>query len=300
MEAGHSLDASQRRQQRQRPPVSNPKFERIDIWRSEVNSTRIYCVCSAPATPGLDSHGASKDALPISTSSTAVGSDSRAESTHQFPVSPIPTTSNVSSDYHWETSQISHQPPAQPEARRSKLAISKKGLPDDRQICAVCSSRVDTDVSYMSFKEDGTSGFIRTNRSPRSVASIKKLKEVVSSKNYKTPRSMRVERAIKAPFKRLKNAALPVDDTSRRRRIVTRLFGDPKQPKPSTDDEQKTHPRATEMYYLLRPDVDPGSVETLAGLSDDERRKPGLTIDQAAARLRRASKLLGKTSKIEP
>ncbi|KAH9902000.1 hypothetical protein F4778DRAFT_102925 [Xylariomycetidae sp. FL2044] len=41
---------------------------------------------------------------------------------------------------------------------------------------------------------------------------------------------------------------------------------------------------------------DTGSVETLGASSDDERRKPKLTIDATAARLRRAQRLLQKTT----
>ncbi|KAI5866614.1 hypothetical protein GGS23DRAFT_279446 [Durotheca rogersii] len=299
-DAGYFLQSPQH--PRPRPAASNPKFDRIDIWRTEVNRARKYCVCSAATASGFGSNRVSKDAPPLSSSSTAVGSDSRTELSQHHIALSHPAASNDSSDNHPESApsaQSARRPLASSEAPRSKTSTPDTGRSDNQNpnICAVCSSRVDTEVSYLPLTEDGSSGFVRTNRGPRSVASIKKLKEAVSSKNYKTPRSMRINRAIKAPFKHLKNVALPPDRTSKRRRIVSKLFGNASGYASSSDDEQKPRPRATEMYYLLRPDVDPGSVETLAGLSDDdddERRKPGLTIDQTASRLQRALKLLEK------
>ncbi|KAI0141072.1 hypothetical protein F4776DRAFT_661894 [Hypoxylon sp. NC0597] len=268
-------------------------MNQIDIWRTEVNSARSYCVCSKPTTATSASQDASKDALPTATSSTAIDSDNRPESTHQLT----------------DISGPSHQP-ANPSDHRgtppTSLAL-KLG-------CPVCSAPIDESVSFQLLRRQGEQGLVRGRASPRSVASINNLRETSSYDKYKPPATTRFKRAVAKRFQNLRKAAsFEYEKYSARGenktkemgkavlRPLIRLFkGSSKETLSSNvgPDGARLRPRATEMYQAYRTGVQEtgtsaGSVETLlSALSDDERRRPRLTIDESAARLRRAQKLL--------
>ncbi|OTA92137.1 hypothetical protein M434DRAFT_396688 [Hypoxylon sp. CO27-5] len=267
---------------------------RIEIWRTEVSLAQSYCVCSKPTIATAANQVTSKDALPTSTSSTAIESDNHPESTQQST----------------DISGPSHQPaePANPYDHRGAMQTSlalKLG-------CPVCSARIDESVSFQLLRRQGERGLVRGRASPRSVMNIDNLKETSSYDKYKPPATTRFKRAVAKPFKNLRKAssfeyekysARGENKTMEMGKAVLRplmkLFGGSSKWTLSSDvgpDGARIRPRATEMYHAYREETgtSAGSVETLlSALSDDnERRRPGLTIDESAARLRRAQKLL--------
>ncbi|KAI1382086.1 hypothetical protein F4677DRAFT_14752 [Hypoxylon crocopeplum] len=268
--------------------VSHRTITRINIWRAEVKSTETYCSCSAPAIREPDS----KDALLTSTANTAVASEIPPEPPQQPVVQPV----------------------VQPAPAPSGPATFLAGPSDGPPICPICLLPIDEGVSFARLREHGDEGLVRSRSSPRSEASIKGIGDVTSSKDYTTPRKIRIRRAVKRPLRPFKRAKMVVASKGKKfkkKRIVRRVKRLFKGSKDSvSSDDHKIRPRATEMYRAYRYDAKPeadaanadaGSVETLDGLSDDsERRRPRLTIDESAARLRRAQKLLGKTKASKP
>ncbi|KAI0841983.1 hypothetical protein F5Y06DRAFT_165494 [Hypoxylon sp. FL0890] len=276
--------------------LSDKQVNRIDIWRAEVNSARNYCVCSRPTTAAPSGQGARKDAVPPSASSTAIDSDIRPESTPQLV----------------DVSGPSRQP-AEPANSSNPRGVPTTSLAL-KLGCPVCAAPIDEDVSFEVLRRWGESGLVRGRVSPRSSASIHDIRKCVSHQNYKTPATMRFKRAVSKPLQHLKRVTSSGDEKSSEKskskgkgKAVLRplrklLKGSSKETLSSNaeTDEPRIRPRATEMYRDFRPDAggagtSAGSVETLlSALSDDERKRPGLTIDESAARLRRAQRLLEK------
>ncbi|KAI1107532.1 hypothetical protein F4804DRAFT_297273 [Jackrogersella minutella] len=269
--------------------LSDDKIERIEIWALEVDSARRYCVCSNP-TKHKPANRTGKNPLSGSTSSTAVDSDNPPESSSQEPTKPTEAV----------TSPVA-------------LRLGGGGLLGNTLECPMCLAPVNEDVSFVELRERGEAGLVRRgDDSPRSVASLNDISKPTSYRNYKTPASQRIKKAVAKPFARLKEAATTEDEKFKGKAVLKplkRLFRRESKQSLSSDGGGEPHvrPRATEMYRAYRteaqtPATAAGSVETLlSALSDDDddgaRRRPGLTIDESAARLRRAQKLLQRQNK---
>ncbi|KAI2629840.1 hypothetical protein GGR54DRAFT_281632 [Hypoxylon sp. NC1633] len=254
--------------------------EKVDIWRAEVESSTICCSCSEPTN-------SEPRTVPIlhsilhSTSSAAAGSVNPPGSSQQSTTPFNPSTS---------------------------VALQLGGPSGGPPACRLCGLPIDEDVALVRFRERGDQALLRSGASPRSEPSILHTGGVRSWRHYKKPGAGRFKRAIDdplRPLKRLQNAVSAIDEKSAGKRIlrpIKRLFRGSRQSL-SSDDGPKPRPRATEMYRAYRADAVPGegsgagSVETLDGLSDDDDRgRPRLTIDDSAARLRRAQRLLEKAN----
>ncbi|KAI2640417.1 hypothetical protein GGS26DRAFT_158155 [Hypomontagnella submonticulosa] len=263
------------------PNLSEAKLNVIIIWLAEVNAARKYCVCSKPTLDGTDNHNITTDTPPASASGTA-----------------------VSSDYYSRPSLRQSAPSLAPASTSVSL---KLGPRRNRPPCPMCSSQIDESVSFLSLRDHGEEGLVRKKASPRSVASIGNLSETEATdhRQYMTPTGRRVKTAVPRPIQQLQS---PPDKKSKRKRIlepIMKLFKRPGHGEESCDDaeeEPEIRPRATEMYQAFRPNADNSktSIETAASLSDDECKRPKLAIDESAARLRRAQKLLDKTNKDKP
>lgn len=111
-----------------------------------------------------------------------------------------------------------------------------------------------------------------------------------------------IKRQFLNPFIKLKRLGLKTVASSRAlkakgMRSLRSLKTKKSSPPSDNVGVRDNRPRATEIYAQYRLDASSaGSVATLAGLSDDERRRPELTIDESAARLRRAARLLDRAS----
>ncbi|KAI1134551.1 hypothetical protein F5Y05DRAFT_417195 [Hypoxylon sp. FL0543] len=284
--------------------LSDKKVNQIYIWRAEVNSARNLCVCSRSTSSVMavpPAPGASKDALPNSASSTALDSDNRPDSTRK-PIDP---------------SGPSCQPaePANPFNPRGAPATSlalKLG-------CPVCTAPIDENVKLEVLRKEGEMGLVRGQVSTRSETSLNNMTECVSGHKYEPPKPTRWERVVSKPLKGLKKATSLGDEKSSGKSKSTvkgkakAIFKPLKKllkvsskntlSSNGSADEPPIRPRATEMYHAYRPGAQDagtsrGSVETLlSALSDEERKRPGLTIDESAARLRRAQRLLDRTGR---
>ncbi|KAI1487218.1 hypothetical protein F5X96DRAFT_164610 [Biscogniauxia mediterranea] len=279
-------------------PKPHPKFDRIDIWRTEVSSCRVFCVCSAPAI--APTANTSKESL----AATASASASTSASVSGSGESSVTNSTSLT--------EASVRPSRWDQVRPKLFSSSKKPnlrleLPTgEPRACPVCSSPIDADVSYKSFSK-GDCGFVHNSVLPSAEAKNKRLEGGLSAKAKKL-REQNPFKAISGVFKGPKTLDPPKAES-------------PLSPSSTNNDKRGSKrksmqgydgiPRSgTEMYYLLRPEgrersragkeVDAGSVETLGGLGDDdsvdERGKPRLTLDAKAARLERAQRLLSKTT----
>ncbi|KAI1415926.1 hypothetical protein F5Y13DRAFT_140164 [Hypoxylon sp. FL1857] len=282
---------------------SSVKVNQIDIWRNEVNKARNYCVCSKPTMVAPRPQGAIKDAVPNSSSSTAIDSDNRPESTKQ----PI------------DNSGPSHQPAKPAEPAEPANPFNPRGAPATSLAlklgCPVCAELIDESVTFEVLRERGERGLVRGRASTRSEASFSNVGQIVSHDKYKSPASVRVKRAVSKPLQQLKRAASFEDEKSsdksksKGKGKAKAVFGPLRKllrwssKESLSSDGPQTRPRATEMYHAYRvnaveaEETSAGSVETLLSSLSDERKRPRLTIDESAARLRRAQRLLERERK---
>ncbi|KAI0020155.1 hypothetical protein F4780DRAFT_743050 [Xylariomycetidae sp. FL0641] len=253
-------------------PSRAARFDRIDIWRNEVSSSRIYCVCSAPAI-------LAEDAASLSGSSTALSSSSG---------NPVEPTVRPIDRIHALPRFLARQ-------SRSRLVLEEKKSSEGEADCPVCASPTDG-VSYVSFSKDG-SGLVRLAAASRSEDALRKFEEDGPAKSKQAKRRLlkTMSMIFKGPRPFDLSTSIRKSPLSGKGAIIDKKTG------PTSQGENIR--MATEMYQALRPRdraneigaSDQGSVETLGVMSDDERKKPQLTVDASAARLRRAQKLLDKT-----
>ncbi|KAI0600223.1 hypothetical protein F4775DRAFT_75848 [Biscogniauxia sp. FL1348] len=283
--------------QRQTPKL-HPKFDRIDIWRTEVSSCRVFCACSAPAT--ASTANTSKESLAVSATATASASASVSGSG----ASSVTNSTNLTEASVHRSRWNQVRPKLFSSSRKTKLRID---LPTgEPRACPVCSSPIDADVSYKSFSK-GDSGFVHNSILLAADAKNKRLEGGLSAKAKKF-REQNPFKAISGVFRGSRTPDPPTAESplSPLSTNNDKLGGKRK----STSGCDGNPGPSTEMYHLLRPegrerdragnDVDAGSVETLAGLSDDDsvdkRGNPRLTLDATAARLERAQRLLSRTT----
>ncbi|KAI1082756.1 hypothetical protein F5B20DRAFT_483109 [Whalleya microplaca] len=242
--------------------------DRIDIWRTEVLSSPTFCVCSAPPTRA----GSER------TSGQGGSSPS--------PLSPASSSNNAAGG---------PDPPAAPVKQPATLfrpwALFKtKSAPNTHRICPMCSRPIEDDVSFVTFKGDGA-GKVRMSEVVQAEASSKKAKGGTAAAKGKEPTRKRLIKAVSGYFK---SPNTPAKGSGKENGKV----GETSQ----AGQTGEQHPEGTAMYGQLLyhrggegGDDDSMSVDTLGGLSDDARGKPQLTIDDTAARLRRAQRLLNKS-----
>ncbi|KAI0135421.1 hypothetical protein F4814DRAFT_21718 [Daldinia grandis] len=254
------------------------KVQMIEAWRAEVESDQNYCACSRLS---LGSSQATNEASG-STSTTAVGIDSRPQSPHQ------------------STSTWSKPPVTCPPVDIIEPELLGKAT------CPTCQSLIDQDISLRELREHEETGLVRKG-SPRSSASLLKLDQVILTHEHKTtniPKKTDIKEQSLNPMTKLKYLGLKTIASSRTLKVKgmdsLRSLKTEKSKKssPSSDNVgvRDSRPRATETYAQYRLDASSaGSVETLPELCDDERRRPELAIDESAARLRRAARLLDRT-----
>lgn len=260
----------------------------IHTWREEVTSSWSYCGCTRPTISSGPVGGASNTgAISASASSTAVGSANRPESSRQTSPShqpPNPLEDPIKSSSASSRHDIFRDPPLSSRSIASNLKPR-----EDRLICSRCGLRIDRDVSLRQPKGHNEEGLICRRLSPPSTADIERIPEL--GEPHIGPWARYPQKA----FKKLKRQSTRGESKGKRiLKPLLRLLKGKKETLSSTGDGSDNGPLRTEMYraYRLDANVDAGSVETLAALSDDEYRRPRLTIDESTARLRRAQKLL--------
>ncbi|KAK6954507.1 hypothetical protein Daesc_004474 [Daldinia eschscholtzii] len=264
------------------------KVRMIEAWISEVASSEKYCACSRTrALTEIEEES--------STSSSTTESELQSSSES--------SESNKSNKF---SSGQAKNPGA------SLLHHATKPGRTDPLKCFVCGLPLDNDVKMEKLREHEGNvemGLVRSG-SPRSIASLSKMKQVVPPDEL-TAADILKQNSFKRQLSRsVENFGRRTVTSSRKlkakgtsgMRSIKKIFSWSGGPSASGGDDlaaRKDRPRATETYAQYRLNASSAeSVETLAGRSDDddERRRPGLTIDDSAARLRRAARLLNQTS----
>ncbi|KAI3329109.1 hypothetical protein HD806DRAFT_272683 [Xylariaceae sp. AK1471] len=267
------------------------KFDRIDIWRNEVASSQIYCVCSALAmqtkTAGVRDSFSSSLEIP----STAVSSTSM--DLHKGAVK--------SAAYPWHGEQNQKRPGFLSKAS-SRLGSPRSPERKNGGECSMCASPTDG-VAYKSLSSDGC-GLVWRRSDSRSISSsIKCLEEGGQAK----AKRQSLLKAVSQVFRRTKKLDLPQsssESSQPQQEKIDAATSTPNTSKPTTaagpSHEVPGRSTGTEMYHLLRRE------ETLDGtgnndeevdvFSDDDRKKPKIGIDESAARLYRARKLLNNNT----
>ncbi|KAI1385047.1 uncharacterized protein F4822DRAFT_433574 [Hypoxylon trugodes] len=273
--------------------MNENKVRRIYIWRAEVRHARKFCQCSRPTglppkPPGSSDKG--KNVLLTSTSSTAVESDNRPESSLQQADEPSTPFPNF--------------PPA----------ILDRDPFDDEPLCPVCSLPIGEGLQFAELREQGEAGLINNMISSRSAPShLKNMAEVHSvTQRLRKGRRARFKRQVSRHLRRLKIEAAQHAGEAKEKvkkqamrvvRPILKLFGkkDPLPPHIVLID-RGLRPRATEMYMRYRPDyasLGDTANDLLSAIDDDDsaRGRPKLTVDETADRLRRAQRLLDRMNR---
>ncbi|KAI1779887.1 hypothetical protein F4818DRAFT_400964 [Hypoxylon cercidicola] len=271
---------------------------KIAIWRDEVNLSQKYCVCSRPRI----------GSTPTGSSTTAADSSDYTESSSPLLLSSPPSATQARHYDLWKDSSTESNPSSNPsddsvKARSIVVSIHSKNEPFT---CSTCGAPIDMNVAFAQLRDRGDEGFVRKWSSPRSDASLihkespPDLAIVEWYRNFKH-RANKIE-AVRNVGNKI--AATLEDEKSTGKRILGRplskLFkGNKKKLSSLSEGDRKNRPRATEMYnvYHSESSSDLGSIGIQWSLSDGEYRRPRLAIDDAAARLRRAQRLLGKANK---
>ncbi|KAI1208909.1 uncharacterized protein F4807DRAFT_429917 [Annulohypoxylon truncatum] len=281
--------ASYRKDKKEFKELTDEKVRQIYVWRTEVEYSKTQCLCSGPSmvdpsfTRRAKSEGKGKGKAVArrgvqrteASSSTAMDSD----------IQPEP-----------------HGTPPRDSPPQIGLFIPEEDP------CPTCDSPVNAGVMFLKVGVKGERGIVCTNPSPRSTTSVNRLSDVLSYQQYKTPPKAWLKQKARKPLEQIKRAVTPENENSKRKQVLKPLLGLLR--KSSTDSLSSgpptVRPRATEMYHTVPSRDDllrAGSVKTLlSGLSDDDddgRGRPKLTIDESAARLRRAQRLLEKQNKNE-
>ncbi|KAI8632321.1 hypothetical protein F5Y19DRAFT_359561 [Xylariaceae sp. FL1651] len=271
-----------------KPKAKNAKFDRIDIWRTEVASSQIYCACSALALQVMqaDPCESSRSSMGMASisdlgSSTGAGYSRDSVTTASYPL------------------KEQKRPKFLPSALKPNLSSIAPGEREGSD-CPLCASPTDG-VAYKWLSNDG-SGLVQGWNSPRSISSVKRLEEGGKAKPKKS-----LLKVVSQVFRRSKRFDLPRGSEVSQPSTTTKnaSYSNVQNASKNTTTGTNAIPRmaGTEMYHRLRReagvdgtgdhDAD-GSDDTVEGFSDDDRKKPRIGIDASSARLRRAQKLLNK------
>ncbi|KAI0898234.1 hypothetical protein F4806DRAFT_351429 [Annulohypoxylon nitens] len=279
---------SYRKDKKEYKELSSEKVRQIIVWRTEVDYSRTHCICSTPtmlqtsrATPSRSgSEDKDKDEGKGKGKAVDRGGQQTGESSSTAIESDIPEPKDV--------------------------PVHVGMFIPEGDPCPTCATPVNEGVKFKPVAASGDNAIIWTNASARSTSSLNRLSDVISYRQYQTPPKTWLQRA-KKPVQKIKRAVTPDHEKSKRKAVLKPLMGLLRR-RSSTGSNSSgpltVRPRATEMYHTVPDAVPPGaagSVETLlSGLSDsdddnhDKRGRPKLTIDDSAARLRRAQRLLEK------
>ncbi|KAI0854242.1 hypothetical protein F5Y00DRAFT_222602 [Daldinia vernicosa] len=248
--------------------LSNRKLRVIETWRAEVKSTQNYCVCSRPCLGSSESTNEASE----STSTTSVGIDSNPQSSHQ-------------SDSTESTPPVTLSPT---DITDSELL----GKPT----CPNCQLLIDRDVSLNELNECGETGLVRKG-SPRSLSGLDKLDEIIlcyQDLAADKPKKSKIKDHLLNPITNLKSLGSKTVASSGTLNKGMRSLRSLKAKKSSSPGDnvvsvRSNRPRATEIYAQYRCDA--SSAES----SDDERKRPMLSIEERRDRLRRARSLARRT-----
>ncbi|KAI1818403.1 hypothetical protein GGS20DRAFT_528463 [Poronia punctata] len=255
------------------------KFERIDIWRSEVASSQTYCVCSAPALKPKAIGAFGKP-------SSSLGTPSIAEAA----TGTLPKQDKIQSTVFPIGDQKQHRPKFLSLGSKSNIRDGRRRNEAVRGNCSMCAKPTDG-VEYKCFSSDGSGLVWRMNDASRSISnSIKRLEEGAPPKPG-SPLFSRISQVFRRPKEN--------DEPLRRGSERSVGSGLPSRPKAKTadwTDEVPGRSTGTEMYYLLRREkrldavVDNDTDDNT--FSDESGKKPKIGIGKTAARLERAQKML--------
>ncbi|KAI1459077.1 hypothetical protein F4805DRAFT_422528 [Annulohypoxylon moriforme] len=283
--------ASYRKDKKEFKELSDEKVRQIHVWRTEVECSQTQCICSNPTVVEPESAGRAKSKSKDKGKGKAVlrrGGGQRTEA----------STSSTAME-----SDIQPEPLLRPASSPRRTPITVGFFVPEGEPCPMCETPVNEGVMFERIGARGEKAIVCTNASSRSMSSVNRLSDVLSYQQYKTPPKTWLKRKARKPLDQIKRAVTPEDEKSKGKQVLRPLLGLLRRSSSdsSSSGPPTVRPRATEMYHTVpsREDSDiAGSVETLlSGLSDDERGRPKLTIDESAARLRRAQKLLERQNK---
>lgn len=255
--------------QTSRPSYRDPRFDRIEIWRNEVAISPICCVCSAPSYSSTRSAtaGLYKSLIKLASSLSLDREDVRR----------VPSINSGSERSSTDTRERTR------ERRTSKD-------------CTMCASPLDG-VVYKWLSTDG-SGLVRAKSDSFAEAKCHEAGWSIDGKGKKSllKKVSQVLRHTKVLDLSRSNRSL--DPFSTRRKTTTTTMEPPAIKTTRRHSGIPYKQAGTEMYQSLRPDI---RLETSAdddeeeiGGTSDNGKKPKVGIDDSAARLRRAHKLLNK------
>ncbi|KAI0389037.1 hypothetical protein F5Y17DRAFT_157491 [Xylariaceae sp. FL0594] len=254
--------------------AKSAKLDRIDIWRNEVASSQLCCVCSAPALRAkvFGAHGRSSPRVGVFTRTTSAAPTRSKHTNIECTIMPV------------------NEPKKRPRPKFFSLGSGSDTiehlLQSESSVCSICALPIDG-VEYKILSSDG-SGLV--NDASRSRAnSLKHLDAggTAATAKHRPLLLKRISQVFRTTKKSGESLAIgSVPDTSK----VT-----------MTDRSHKTPGScaSTEMYHLLRREkrleatVSKEAEEKTVGyLSEDSDKKPRIGIEQSAARLERAQRML--------
>ncbi|KAI2468097.1 hypothetical protein F4781DRAFT_399854 [Annulohypoxylon bovei var. microspora] len=291
--------ASYRKDKKQFKELSDEKVKQIYIWRTEVTSSDVPCACSKPTIPEPDPVSRSK-------SKSKGKGKGKGKAVARRGTQQISGSSSTAMDSDNQPEPLQER--TNPFHSHGPLSLKYGLFIREETPCPMCEAPIDSGVIFTRIGARGEKALVRGNPSPRSASSLRYLSDVVSYDQYKTPPKAWLKKTARKPLNHIKRAITPEDEKSKGKQVLKPLLrllrrSSMESLDSSVEQPLTVRPRATEMYHTLPSNAESsgaGSVETLlSGLSDDERRRPKLTIDESAARLRRAQRLLAKQSKDE-
>ncbi|TRX93931.1 hypothetical protein FHL15_005313 [Xylaria flabelliformis] len=256
------------------PSEDNPRSKRVEIWRNEVNTSSIYCVCSAPSRQAENScsRGSFSNTLGKGAGSLVKGVGKLAKTLNQL---------------LWEDDTF---PSPSPEPGRERSSSSSLRRRTVCPVCPACGFPTDG-VVYKQISNDGFGLVTTGGDSPESVSKARSLDEGEGKKKSLLKKVSQVFRRTKMlEPSRTPSELVDLSD------LVYGMQGASITPKAVPHQGDSGKMTGTEMYHDIRAEAteDDGDGGLVTNISDDSRKKPEVGIAESAARLRRAQKLLHK------
>ncbi|TGJ79894.1 hypothetical protein E0Z10_g8880 [Xylaria hypoxylon] len=243
----------------------NNRFNRIEIWRNEVAASPISCVCSAPT---MQAKGAGV-AGSLYRSMTKFGIYNPLTNEEEDALCP----------HRKECSGNSHS--------RERIISN----------CNVCASPMNG-VTYKLL--GGGSGLVRARASSSQSLSSASIRCLEEGGQMKQERGRSLLKRVSQAFRRTKGLdprLRSIEPTGTREKTDANAPGASISSTASPRKEVPRRKNGTEMYYRLRLEGtadDDQEDESIGAVSDDDRKKLVIGIDESAARLRRAQRLFNK------